>query len=55
VAARSYAYYYQNPKNRKYQTLLYDGSDDPDSFQKYLGYGYELRSPDVTKYVKLTK
>lgn len=55
VAARSYAYFYQNPKNRKYQSILYDGSDDPDSFQKYLGYGYESRSPEVTKYVKMTK
>ncbi len=55
VAARSYAYFYQNPKNRKYQTPLYDGSDDPDSFQKYLGYGYELRSPNAVTAVKATK
>lgn len=55
VAARSYAYYYQNPKNRKYQTTLYDGSDDPDSFQKYLWYGYELRSPNAVTAVKATK
>ena len=55
VAARSYAYYYINPKHRKYNTLLYDGSDDPNEFQKYLGYSYELRSPKVTFQVKATK
>jgi SpoIID/LytB domain protein len=40
--------------HRKYSTLLYDGSDDPDSFQKYLGYGYESRSPNVSQAVKDT-
>lgn len=55
VAARSYAKYYMNPQNRKYDTKLYDGSDDPDSFQKYLGYGYEARSPNVITQVLTTK
>jgi hypothetical protein len=55
VAARTYAYYYQDPKNRKYNTPLYDGSDNPDEFQKYLWYGYEERSPNVTKAVNTTK
>ena len=40
--------------NRKYNTNLYDGSDDPDSFQKYLGYSYEIRSPKVSQVVKDT-
>ena len=55
VAARSYAYFYIKPENRKYSTKLYDGSDDPDEFQKYLGYGYELRSPNVAELVTVTK
>ncbi|PID84589.1 hypothetical protein CSB09_00295 [Candidatus Gracilibacteria bacterium] len=55
VAARGYAYYYANPKNRKYATSLYDGSDDPDSFQQYLGYGYEMRAPRVATLVDATK
>jgi len=44
-----------DPKNRKYATRLYDASDDPDSFQKYLGYSYESRSPNVSKMVDATK
>ena len=55
TGARTYAYYYIDPKNRKYKTSLYDGSDNPDEFQKYLGYGYEARSPDVSSYVLETK
>ncbi len=42
-------------KNRKFSTNLYDGSDNPDEFQKYLGYGYERRSPNVTKLVDATR
>lgn len=55
VAARSYARYYMDRRNRKYNTLLYDGSDDPNSFQKYLWYSYELRSPIVSQQVRLTR
>ena len=55
VAARSYARHYMDPKNRKFNTNLYDGSDDPDEFQKYLGYSYELRSPKVAKLVDATR
>ncbi len=55
VAARSYAYFYTQKDNRKYNTTLYDGSDNPDEFQKYLGYGYESRSPKVSKIVDATK
>jgi SpoIID/LytB domain protein len=40
--------------NRKYSTDLYDGSDDPESFQRYLGYSYELRSPNVSREVVST-
>lgn len=54
VAARGYATYYMDRENRKYQTQRYDGSDDPDSFQKYLGYAYERRSPNVSKMVDAT-
>lgn len=49
VAARSYARYYMSPTHRKYNTRLYDWSDDPDSFQKYLWYSYEMRSPNVSR------
>ncbi|MBC7503973.1 N-acetylmuramoyl-L-alanine amidase [Candidatus Gracilibacteria bacterium] len=54
VSARSYARWYMDPKNRKFNTNLYDGSDDPDVFQKYLGYSYELRSPSVAQVVDST-
>ena len=54
VAARSYAYFYAQKENRKFPGKSYDGSDDPEVFQKYLGYGYELRSPNVSKYVDET-
>ncbi|NRH20438.1 hypothetical protein HOO68_00120 [Candidatus Gracilibacteria bacterium] len=55
IAARSYARYYMDTKNRKFSTNLYDGSDNPDEFQKYLGYGYESRSPNVAKLVDTTR
>lgn len=54
VAARSYAYFYSEKENRKFPGKPYDGSDDPEVFQKYLGYGYELRSPNSAKYVDET-
>lgn len=55
MAARTYIYYYTDPTHRKYDTLLYDGSDNPDEFQKYLGYSYELRSPRVSDAVDATR
>lgn len=55
VAARSYAFHYTDPKNRKFPGKPYDGSDDPDVFQKYLGYGYEKRSATTSKYVEETR
>lgn len=54
VAARSYALFYTDPQNRKFPGKPYDGSDDPDIFQKYLGYGYEKRSAISVQYVKDT-
>lgn len=55
VAARTYALYYMQREHRKYNTHRYDGSDDPDSFQKYIGYSYERRSPEVAKVVDETR
>ncbi len=49
VAARSYAYFYLQKENRKFPGKPYDASDDPEVFQKYLGYGLETRSPAVAK------
>ncbi len=54
VAARSYANWYIDPANRKFPGKPYDWSDDPDVFQKYLGYGYEQRSPMISKLVDET-
>lgn len=54
VAARSYAYFYSKPENRKFPGKAYDGSDNPDEFQKYLGYGYEKRSPNSERLVDAT-
>ncbi len=53
VAARSYALYYTG-RDRKFAGKPYDGSDDPDVFQKYLGYGYEKRSPTTLENVRAT-
>ncbi|MBC7498551.1 N-acetylmuramoyl-L-alanine amidase [Candidatus Gracilibacteria bacterium] len=55
VSARSYAKWYMSPQNRKFSGESYDGSDDPDVFQKYLGYSYELRSPSVARVVDMTR
>lgn len=43
ILSRSYALFYVDPLHRKYPGQPYDGSDDPATFQKYLGYNYELR------------
>ncbi len=55
VAARSYAMFYTSPDYRKFPGKPYDGSDDPDVFQKYLGYGYEKRSDSTIQYAKETR
>jgi len=54
VIARSYAEFYRQAENRKFPNAPYDGSDDPDVFQKYLGYGLEKRSPNWVKAVQKT-
>lgn len=54
VSARSYALWYTDPNNRKFIWKPYDWSDDPDVFQKYLGYGFEQRSTNIWKYINDT-
>lgn len=54
VLARSYAQFYLDPNHRKFPGQPYDGSDDPDVFQKYLGYGYEQRSNNFAQAVQAT-
>ena len=55
ILARTYARFYMSDDNRKFPGEPYDGSDDPNVFQRYLGYGYEKRSPDFVKAVKETE
>ncbi|MCD5382602.1 N-acetylmuramoyl-L-alanine amidase [Candidatus Gracilibacteria bacterium] len=55
VVARSYASFYTKTKYRKFPGKNYDGSDDPDVFQKYLGAGYEKRSPKWQQALRETK
>lgn len=54
IAARSYAWSYLGT-DRKYPGMPYDASDDPESFQKYIGYSYELRSKKVQDIVRGTR
>ncbi|MBI5414296.1 SpoIID/LytB domain-containing protein [Candidatus Peregrinibacteria bacterium] len=54
ILARSYALFYMQPENRKFPGAPYDGDDSPATFQKYLGYGYELRIPEFVKSVEET-
>ncbi len=55
IAARTYAYYYSNTgKGKKFPGKPYDLDDNPDHSQKYLGYGYEKRSPNSITSVKET-
>lgn len=51
VAARSYALWYTSKDNRKFPWKPYDWSDNPDEFQKYVWYSFELRSLNIWKYV----
>lgn len=53
ILARSYARYYRDI-GRKFPGKPYDLDDDPDHTQKYIGYGLELRSPDIVKAVEQT-
>ena len=47
VIARTYASYYLT-EAEKFPGKPYNLDDDPNSSQKYIGYGYESRSPNVT-------
>ncbi len=53
VLARSYAYYYMT-QDEKFPGKAYNLDDDPDTSQKYLGYGFEKRSDKVSEAVKAT-
>lgn len=53
VAARSYAYHYVTD-GTKFAGKPYDLDDSPASSQKYIGYGFELRSPNVTRAITET-
>ncbi len=55
VVARTYSAFYLHENNRKYPGAPYDGDDSPNSFQKYLGYGYEKRAKNFSKAVEATK
>jgi len=54
VAARSYAKFYMHYAE-KFPGMPYNMDDDPAKCQKYLGYGYEQRAPNVAKAVDETK
>lgn len=54
ISARTYALWYIE-KDRKFKWEDYDASDDPDIFQKYLGYDLERRSPKLNEIVEETK
>lgn len=54
VLARSYALYYMT-EGEKFPGEKYDLTDDPATSQKYLGYGYEIRSPNNSKAVLATR
>ncbi len=55
LVARSYAAYYMDPKNRKFPGKPYDGSDNPNEFQKYLGASLTERAPEWRKAVSATE
>lgn len=54
ILARSYAKYYRD-QARKFPGKPYDLDDDPNHTQKYIGYGLELRSPNIIAAVKATR
>ncbi len=54
VAARTYAKYYTTV-DRKFPGKPYDLNDDPEVSQKYLGFGLEMRSPNVVSGVRQTE
>ena len=54
ILYRTYAYYYIT-QAEKFPGMPYDGEDDPATFQKYLGYSYESKSPNIVSSVEDTK
>lgn len=54
ILARTYARYYLT-EDEKFPGLPYDLSDNPDESQKYLGYGFEERAPNITRAVRDTR
>lgn len=54
ILARTYGYYYMT-KAEKFSGMPYNLDDDPSSSQKYLGYGYEERNPNVVAAAEATK
>ncbi len=54
ILARSYAYYYMT-QDEKFPGMSYHLEDDPATSQKYLGYGYEERHPNVPEAVEETE
>jgi len=53
ILARTYALYYIY-EDEKFPGFPYHLNDDPEYCQKYLGYGYELRSSNMAAAVKAT-
>lgn len=53
IAARTYARWYMTKAN-KFPWEAYQGSDNPDEFQRYLWYSLEKRSPKINKIVDET-
>lgn len=53
ILARSYAKYYRDI-GQKFPGKPFNLDDDPDHTQKYIGYGLELRSPNIIDAVKET-
>lgn len=53
ILARSYAQYYRDI-GRKFAGKPYHLDDDPNHTQKYLGYGFEMRAPNVAAAVNET-
>jgi uncharacterized membrane protein len=54
ILARSYAYFYMT-QDEKFEGMPYHLDDDPATSQKYLGYGYELRHPNIPEAVEDTE
>ena len=54
VAARSYAKFYMHYAD-KFPGKPYTLEDDPATSQKYLGYGFESRAPNIVKAVEATE